>query len=60
MKSIVRFCSDESGVVTVEWVAIAAAVTIGAIAIAWTVLGSLQAPASAIGSTLMGVQGSAP
>lgn len=58
MKAFLQFLKDDRGVVTVEWVAVAAAVTVGAITIAWMVLSSLEAPASAIGSTLMGVQGS--
>lgn len=52
MNIIKRFFKDESGLVTVEWVAIAAALVVGAISIAWAVLGSLEAPAATIGSTI--------
>jgi hypothetical protein len=48
----------DGGVVTVEWVAIAAAVVVGGVAIAYIVLNGLGAPAQKIGSQLMGVGGS--
>jgi hypothetical protein len=43
---------SKSGVVTVEWVAIAAGVTIGAIAITFIVMHGLVAPAQHIASQL--------
>ena len=46
------FSQDEHGVVTVEWVALAGAVVIGAIAVGWIVLNNLKAPASTIGSNI--------
>ena len=54
------FAHEEDGLVTVEWVAIAAAVVVGGIAITWTVLQSLEPVASSIGGTLTGVAGTAP
>jgi Flp pilus assembly pilin Flp len=50
-----RFFFEDDGMVTVEWVAIAAAVTVGGIAIAWTVLNSMDPAASSVGATLDGV-----
>jgi Flp pilus assembly pilin Flp len=47
-----RFCSDEDGAMTVEWVAIAAAVVVGAVAITWMVLSGLDPVAGAIGTSL--------
>jgi len=44
-KRISRFSNTESGVVTVEWVAVAAAVTIGAIGIAFIIMNGLVNPA---------------
>lgn len=52
MTPLLSFLKDESGLVTVEWVAIAAALVVGAIAIAWAVLSSLEAPAATIGSVI--------
>jgi Flp pilus assembly pilin Flp len=46
------FAKDEKGVVTVEWVALAGAVVIGAIAVGWIVLNNLKAPASTIGTNI--------
>jgi Flp pilus assembly pilin Flp len=60
INSMRRFLKAEDGVVTVEWVAIAAALTIGAIVIAWTVLDSLQPAASTIGSTINDAGGPLP
>ena len=47
-----RFLGSESGVVTVEWVAIAAGVTIGAIYVTYLVMHGLVAPANHIASQL--------
>ena len=44
------FGQSEDGVVTVEWVALAGAVLIGAIAVGWIVLNSLKGPAGSIGT----------
>jgi Flp pilus assembly pilin Flp len=46
------FLRKEDGAVTVEWVAIAAAVTVGAVALTWSVLSNLTPVADAIGSNL--------
>ena len=46
------FSKDEQGVVTVEWVALAGAVVIGAIAVGWIVMNNLKTPASTIGSNI--------
>ncbi len=47
-----RFVSCESAVVTVEWVALAAGLTIGAIAISYIVMNGLVAPAHSIANQL--------
>ena len=52
-----RFHQDENGAMTVEWVAIAAAVVVGAIAITWSVLDNLDPVAAAIGDNLMDAVG---
>ena len=46
------FLSSENGLVTVEWVALAGAVVIGGITVAWMVLNNLQTPAKGIGSNI--------
>ena len=43
-----RFAACEKAVVTVEWVAIAAGVTIGAIAISFIIMNGLKSPANQI------------
>ena len=57
---ILKFLTNDEGLVTVEWVAIAAAVVVGGIAISWTVLDSLDPVAGTVGGTLAGVAGTAP
>jgi Flp pilus assembly pilin Flp len=52
LRQLVR---KDDGSMTVEWIAIAAAVIVGAVAVSYTVLGGLKAPAAKIGTTLMGV-----
>lgn len=47
-----NFTKSEDGVVTVEWVALAGAVLVGAIAIGWIVLNGLQTPANNISGAL--------
>ena len=47
-----RFGKDEDGAMTVEWVAIAAAVVVGAVALTWSVLDNLDPVADAIGTSL--------
>jgi Flp pilus assembly pilin Flp len=53
LRSVVeRFRKNDDGAVTVEWVAIAAAVVVGAVALTWSVLSSLDPVADAIGTSL--------
>ena len=47
-----QFVFSESAVVTVEWVALAAGLTVGAIAISFIVMNGLVAPAHNIASQL--------
>ena len=47
-----HFGANESGLVTVEWVALAGAVLIGGITVAWLVLNGLQTPANNVGTNL--------
>ena len=47
-----RFVRAESGIVTVEWVALAACMVIGAVAISFMVMHSLAAAARSIGAQL--------
>ena len=56
-RTLRRFGASNDGAITVEWVAIAAAVCVGAVAVAYIVLNGLGAPAQKIGSTLLGVGG---
>jgi hypothetical protein len=44
------FFRAEEGLVTVEWVALGGALVIGAIALGWMVMRSMEAPATAIGT----------
>jgi hypothetical protein len=46
------FFASEDGLVTVEWVALAGALAIGAITVGWLVLNSLKFPANNIGNQL--------
>ena len=55
-----KFLRSEDGLVTVEWVAIAAAITVGGIAIAWSVLDSLDPAAATIGGTIDSAAGPLP
>jgi len=48
-----RFLRSDSGVATVEWVALSAGVAIGAIVISYTVMHGLIAPAQGIASQLV-------
>jgi Flp pilus assembly pilin Flp len=52
-----RLVRKDDGSMTVEWIAIAAAVIIGAVAVTYTVLGGLKAPAAKIGTQLCGTGG---
>lgn len=45
-----RLVRSEDGLVTVEWVALAAAMVVGAVTIGWLVMTNLKAPANSIGT----------
>ena len=49
---IERFCRSEKGLVSVEWVALAACMVIGAVAISFMVMHSLAGTANTIGNQL--------
>ena len=51
---IERFGRSEKGVITVEWVALAACMVVGAVAISFMVMNSLAATATCIGNQLSG------
>lgn len=51
-KTLQNFLKSEDGLVTVEWVALASALVIGAITVGWLVLDNLKAPANAIGTNI--------
>lgn len=46
------FFRNEDGLVTVEWVALSAALVVGAIAVGWIVMNNMKAPANAIGTNI--------
>lgn len=61
--SLSKLVRSEDGMVTVEWVALSAAVLVGGIAIAWAVLNNLDPVVSQIGTqanTAVGTVSSAP
>jgi hypothetical protein len=45
-----RLAKSEDGLVTVEWVALAAAMVVGAVSIGWLVMVNLKGPAASIGT----------
>lgn len=49
------FFTSEDGLVTVEWVALASAMVIGAITVGWLVMKNLKEPANLIGSNISSV-----
>ena len=51
-RDVQKFMVSEVGLVTVEWVALAGAIIIGAIAVGWIVMRSLSSPAHSIGSSI--------
>jgi hypothetical protein len=55
-----RFMRADDGLVTVEWVAIAAAVVAGAVTVAWLVMTDLKTPAGTIGTGITSVANTAP
>jgi Flp pilus assembly pilin Flp len=61
LRSVVeRFRNDEDGAMTVEWVAIAAAVVVGAVAVTYNVLDNLPAVANTVGTSLTTVPQTPP
>jgi len=52
LKRIRRFVHSEKGVVTVEWVALAACMALGAVVLSYMVLHSLSSTAQSIGTQL--------
>lgn len=50
-----RFVKSTSGLATVEWVALAAAMVIGAVTIAWLVMTNVKNQAGSVGSPISGV-----
>ena len=52
---IERFGRSEEGVITVEWVALAAAMVIGAVTISFFVMSSLAGTAKCVGNSLSGL-----
>ena len=50
-----RFLRGEDGLVTVEWVALAAAMVVGAVSIGWLVAVNLKAPSNQIGTKINGI-----
>jgi hypothetical protein len=53
------FLGAEDGLVTVEWVALAGSLAIGAITVGWIILNGLKEPANSIGNTLSDCQSTA-
>ena len=49
---LMRFARAQDGVITVEWVALAGAVVIGGIAVAWAVLNTLPSHAGTTGAAI--------
>ena len=59
MRGLRRFRVKEDGMVTVEWLALAAAVTIGAVGVSWTIYTQIKtaAPGTAIATNINTVAG---
>jgi hypothetical protein len=49
-RGLTAFIKGEEGLVTVEWVALAAAVVVGGITLVWLVMNNLKVPAATIGN----------
>jgi Flp pilus assembly pilin Flp len=49
---LIQFVKEERGLVTVEWVALAAAMVVGAVSIGWLVMVNLKTPANSIGTRI--------
>jgi len=55
LRSLGRFVRSENGVLTVEWVALAACMVVGAVVLSFMVMHSLSATAQCIGNQLSGL-----
>ena len=53
--SFTTLVRSENGLVTVEWVALAAAMVIGAVTIAWLVMTNMKTESNSVGSTINNV-----
>jgi len=53
--ALAGFHRAEDGLVTVEWVSLAAAVVVGGISLVWLVGNNMKAPANNVGSTINNV-----
>lgn len=59
-KAVRRFGRKEDGLVTVEWVALAAALVVGAISIGWAVLDHMDPAAASVGTSVDAVAKAGP
>ena len=55
LSHLANFVRRQYGVVTVEWVALAAALVIGAVTIAWLVATNVKSQSNSVGSTISDV-----
>jgi hypothetical protein len=60
IKTMRDFFTAEDGLVTVEWVALASALVVGAIAVGWLVMNDLKVPAAKIASTITDTASTTP
>jgi len=54
LRNLRRFARAQDGLVTVEWVSLAAAVVVGGITLVWLVVTHLETPAGSVGSQING------
>jgi Flp pilus assembly pilin Flp len=52
LRAIRKFMRREDGLVTIEWVALAAAVVVGGIAVVWVVMDQAGGVAKGVGATI--------
>lgn len=52
LRAIRKFMRREDGLVTVEWVALAAAVVVGGIAVVWVVMDKMEVTAGTVGNNI--------
>lgn len=55
MARMFGFARSEDGVVTVEWVALAAAMVIGAVTVGWLVFGQVKTQSNSVGQPISNV-----